>query len=76
MTPRRIVQGKGRDIELALGHRVPLLLRLEQRGAGIDSHLEVDAGLLHLVLDDLDHLAAHILLRPLVRGAQTFGRSR
>ena len=39
-----IVQREGRDIELPLHHGIPLLARLEQRGAGIALHLHADVG--------------------------------
>jgi len=69
MAAGRVVQREGGDVELTLGHRAPLLARLEQRLAGIDLDLEPDVRLGDLAGKDLHHFIAHIALaaRPLVR---------
>src|SRR5262249_47426810 len=58
--------------ELPVHHGVPLLVRLEQRGARIDLDVEPDIGALGLARDDLHHLVAGITLAAgeLMRGLQ------
>jgi hypothetical protein len=70
MLAARIVERKGRDVELALDHRVPLLGGLEQRRGGIDPDVQADVGCRHFARDHLHHLVAHVPLaaRPLMRG--------
>lgn len=72
VAPARVVERKGRHVELALDQRTPLLLRLVQRLTGIHLDLEPDVRLLDLARDDLDHLVAHVALPAgeLVRGLQ------
>ena len=67
-----VVEREGRDVELAVDHRVPLLVRLEQGRAGIDPDVEPDVGGGDLARDDLHHLVAHVALaaRELVRGLE------
>ena len=68
----RVVEREQRDVELAVDDGVPLLVRLEQRGARIDLDLQVDARGLRVARDHLHHVVAHVALaaRELVRGAQ------
>jgi hypothetical protein len=68
----RIVERKRGNIELAVDHRVPLFLWLEQRGTGKDLDVEPDIGGFRLARDDLQHLIAGIALAAgeLMRRAQ------
>jgi hypothetical protein len=64
-----------RDVELAVDQRVPLLVRLEQRRAGVDLDRQADVGRLRLLRDHLHHVVAHVALaaRELVRSAHRDG---
>src|SRR6185369_16583787 len=70
-----VVERERGDVELAVDQRVPLVVRLEQRSARIDLHLEADVGGLGVARDDLHHLVAHVAApaRELVRSAQRGG---
>ena len=67
-----VVEREQRDVELAVDHGVPLVVRLEQRGAGIDLDVEADIGGLDFLGDHLHHVVADVALaaRELVRGFQ------
>jgi hypothetical protein len=75
VTATGVVERERRDVELALDHRAPLLLRFEQRLAGIDLDVEVDVGRGGLLGNDLYHLVACVALAagPLVRGLEVDG---
>jgi hypothetical protein len=70
--PGSVVEREGRDVELTVDERVPLVVRLEQRGAGIDLDLKPDIRGLRLASDDLHHLVARVPLAAgeLVRGLE------
>jgi hypothetical protein len=68
----RVVEREGRDVQLAVYERVPLLVRLEQRRARIDLDVQVHACGFCVARNDLHHLVAHVSLAAgkLVRRAQ------
>src|SRR5262249_56033999 len=68
----RVVEREGGYVELAVGHRIPLVVGLEQRRTGIDLHFEAGIGGLGVARDDLDHFVAGVALaaRKLVRGLE------
>ena len=69
MAAAGVIERKGGNIELTLGHGAPLLLCLEQALSGIDLDIQIDVGGGGFAGDDLHHFVTRIALapRPLMR---------
>jgi len=75
MEARGVVERERGHVDLPAQHRLPLLLRLYQAGAGEHLDLQADVRGLHVARDHLDHFVAHVALAAgeLVRGLQGEG---
>jgi hypothetical protein len=73
MEARRVIEREGRHVDLAGLHGFPLLLRLDQAGAGENLDFEPDLGRGNILGDHLHHFVAHVALaaRKLVRGLES-----